>query len=283
VKLISSIAKMGSLSAKWQQAGERIGLVPTMGFFHDGHLALMREAVNQCDKTVVSLFVNPIQFGPKEDLATYPRDLDRDMEMARAQGIDVLYHPDVKDMYPLTFQTSIHVGRLTEGLCGEKRPGHFDGVCTVVNKLFNQVSPDMAIFGEKDFQQLAVIRRMVTDLDMGIQIVGYPTVREKDGLAMSSRNSYLDREQRQKALCLNQAIQYAREKVAGDRVTGIRQLEQEIITRIESVDGCTVDYISIVDGHTLIPCDLADENSVLLLAVYIDGAVRLIDNGKLIL
>lgn len=283
MKLISSIAEIGSLSTKWQQAGERIGLVPTMGYFHNGHLALMRESVRQCDKTVVSLFVNPIQFGPKEDLATYPRDLDRDMEMAREQGIDVLYHPDAKDMYPQTFQTSIHVDHLTEGLCGEKRPGHFDGVCTVVNKLFNQVRPNMAIFGEKDFQQLAVIRRMVTDLDMDIQVIGYPTVREEDGLAMSSRNSYLDRKQRQKALCLNQSIQYARDKVAGDRDLNIRQLEQEIKSRIESVDGCTVDYVSIVDGESLMPCSLADENSVLLLAVYIDGSVRLIDNGKLIL
>jgi len=283
VKQISSIAEMNSLSAKWRQAGERIGLVPTMGYFHNGHLALMQESVRQCDKTVVSLFVNPIQFGPKEDLETYPRDLDRDREMAHSQGVDVLYHPDVKDMYPQAFQTSIHVDRLTEGLCGGKRPGHFDGVCTVVNKLFNQVRPHMAIFGEKDFQQLAVIRRMVTDLDIGIKIVGYPTVREQDGLAMSSRNSYLDREQRQKALCLSQAIQYAREKIAANRTTGIRQLEQEIKSRIESEDGFTVDYVSIVDGDSLIPCDLADENSILLLAVYVDGSVRLIDNGKLIL
>ncbi len=283
MKLVTSLEQMRTLSSQWKQEGRKIGLVPTMGFFHEGHLALMREARKLCDKTVVSLFVNPIQFGPSEDLEAYPRDLDRDMELAAEQGVDVLYHPDAKQMYPPGFQTTVQAGELAIGLCGGKRPGHFDGVCTVVNKLFNQVQPHLAVFGEKDFQQLAVIRRMVNDLNINVDIRGYPTVREPDGLAMSSRNSYLNPEERKKALCLSQSIAFAQELSVKDRTVDLRMLENTIIDRINKVEGCRVDYVSIVDETTLQPSSQVDSNCVLVMAVFINNSVRLIDNGKLIL
>jgi len=282
MKLVTSTREMLDLSNSWRQGGQMIGFVPTMGWFHEGHLSLMREAGRNCDKLVVSLFVNPIQFGPEEDFASYPRDLQRDMELAEAQGVDVLYHPSAQEMYPAGFQTSVSVNQLSVGLCGGKRPGHFDGVCTVVTKLLNQVRPHIAVFGEKDFQQLAVIRRMVRDLDMDVKIVGHPIVREPDGLAMSSRNSYLNREERGQALCLYEAINYARRRVRDDRSLLMSELQGEIEARINATASCKVDYVSIVDNETLLPCKYADDRSVLALAVIINDHVRLIDNGKLI-
>lgn len=283
MKLVTSISEMLDLSKRWRLKGKRIGLVPTMGCFHEGHLSLMSEAGDRCDKLVVSLFVNPIQFGPNEDFAQYPRDLERDMEKARKSGVDILYHPSVSDMYGENFQTSIRVDHLSVGLCGGSRPGHFDGVCTVVAKFFNQVQPHVAVFGEKDFQQLAVIKRMVKDLNADVEIVAHSIVREPDGLAMSSRNSYLSNEERQQALCLYEAISYAQNRVRQDPSVSLRGLESEIKSRINSVESCSVDYVAIVDNETLKPCQNADHQSILVLAVKVNNRVRLIDNGKLIL
>ena len=283
MRLVTSIKEMLDIADGWRRAGEKIGLVPTMGSFHEGHLALMREAGRKSDKLVVSDFVNPIQFGPNEDFDEYPRDMRRDMEMAESVGVDVLYHPAVDEMYPRGFQTSVNVGKISVGLCGGRRPGHFDGVCTVVAKLFNQVKPHLAVFGEKDFQQLAVVRRMVRDLDMPVEILSHAIVREAGGLAMSSRNSYLSSEQRKRALCLAEAIDYGRGRVAGESSVSMRALEGEIKERIDAVEGIVVDYVTIVDNDTLLPSQCAGERSVLVLAVIIDDTVRLIDNGKLII
>ena len=196
-------------------SGKKIGLVPTMGYFHEGHLRLMHRAAELSDLVVVSLFVNPIQFGPDEDLASYPRDLDKDTSLASQEGVAVLFVPDQEAMYPELPKTRVTVSGLTEGLCGRARPSHFDGVCTVVAKLFNIVKPSLAVFGSKDYQQLAVIRRMVTDLSWDIDIVAHPIVRDKDGLAMSSRNTYLLPKERESALALSKAIVAARKMVRG--------------------------------------------------------------------
>jgi len=283
VKLVKSSEQMLDLSDEWRQKGLEIGFVPTMGCFHDGHLSLMRMAGRKSDKLVVSLFVNPIQFGPEEDFDDYPRDLQRDMELAEAQGVDVLYHPSADSMYPDGFQTSVSVKQLSVGLCGGKRPGHFDGVSTVVLKLLNQVQPHIAVFGQKDFQQISVIKRMVKDLDVHVRIIGHPIVRESDGLAMSSRNNYLNDYERKQATCLYEAIGYGRNKVAANKALKMRQLEDEIKDRINRVEGCTVDYVSVVDCETLLQCKYCDDNSVLVLAALINNRVRLIDNGKLII
>lgn len=274
---------MSALADQWRRQGEKIALVPTMGWFHEGHLSLMRRARGLADRVVSSLFVNPIQFGPSEDLAAYPRDLQRDYDLASATGIDVLFAPSVEGMYPQGFQTSIHVDRLGNGLCGASRPGHFDGVCTVVMKLLQQTRAELAIFGEKDFQQLAVIRRMVRDLDLPVEIVGHPTVREVSGLAMSSRNSYLREEEREQALCLYRAICFARQQVAdAARPLEAGALCQTIREQIQQTPGCAVDYVEIVDATSLERCGLVDGNSRLIMAVKINGRVRLIDNAGLV-
>ena len=215
MKIIRSPQEMTAWSKEQAVAGKTIGFVPTMGFFHEGHLALMRRAGELADQVVVSLFVNPTQFGPKEDLAAYPRDFERDRELAAGVGVDVIFAPEAGDMYPPGASTTVIVGdELTGQLCGASRPGHFAGVATVVTKLFNIVRPDLAVFGEKDFQQLAVIRRMTADLNLGVEIIGHPIVREQDGLAMSSRNAYLTPAQRPAALSLVQSLHRAREMAA---------------------------------------------------------------------
>jgi len=283
MKLVQSRAEMAGLSARWRGEGRKIALVPTMGWFHAGHLALMRHARQRGDRVVVSLFVNPIQFGPGEDLAAYPRDLQRDMELAAGVGVDALYAPCATDMYPPGFQTTIRVAELGKGLCGASRPGHFDGVCTVVMKLFQQVRPHLAVFGEKDFQQLAVIRRMVRDLDVPVEIVAHPTVREESGLAMSSRNSYLLENEMDQALCLYRAIFFAREKVkAAAFPLAAVDLCEEISGNIEQTPGCVVDYVEIVDEDSLERCETVNKNSRLILAVKVNNKVRLIDNAGLI-
>lgn len=283
MRLIQTVAGVVRETGAWRKAGERIALVPTMGWFHEGHLALMRLAKSLGSRTIVSLFVNPIQFGPREDLAAYPRDLDRDRRMAENEGVDILFAPAVEEMFEPQFQTRVSLSAISQGLCGADRPGHFDGVATIVTKLFHLTSPDVAVFGEKDLQQLALIRRMVRDLNFNIEIVGHPIVREPDGLAMSSRNSYLNEAERGTALCLSQAIGRARETVRqSGNAAPVETLIADAVNFIAAHDGCQVDYVSIVDRWSLAPSTAIDRDSVMALAVKINGRVRLIDNGLLL-
>jgi pantoate--beta-alanine ligase len=260
--------------------GRTICLVPTMGFFHEGHLSLMRMGTSLADQVVVSLFVNPIQFGPNEDLESYPSDFARDCELVAGQGGAVLFAPGPKEMYPEGFQTQVLVRELTSSLCGRNRPGHFAGVTTVVAKLFHIVKPRIAVFGEKDYQQLAVIRRMTQDLNLDIEIKGHPIVREPDGLAMSSRNSYLSADERQTALCLSQSIEACRDQVRKGERDSLRLIDG-IKTILQSHPAVAIEYVAIVDGTTLADCATVDRHSILALAVKV-GKTRLIDNGKLI-
>lgn len=259
---------------------ETICLVPTMGFFHEGHLALMRKGCRLADNLVVSLFVNPKQFGPEEDYDSYPRDPEKDCRLARDAGAGVLFAPELNELYPPGFQTEVKVASLTSPLCGGSRPGHFDGVTTVVAKLFNLIKPHVAVFGEKDFQQLAVIRRMVVDLNWDIDIVGHPVVRDSNGLALSSRNSYLDEEGRRKARELSRSLEFAAEQ-AGKGEAYPKGLEEEVKRRLNEYSGVEVEYAEIVQADTLEKTQLINDNSLMALAVRVDG-VRLIDNRLLL-
>lgn len=279
MEIVSSPQEMQALAMQWRAQGLKTALVPTMGYFHQGHLSLMEYGRTSADKLVVSLFVNPAQFGPSEDLASYPRDLDRDAALAQQVGGDVLYTPGVEDMYPPGYQTYVEVGGLSKGLCGASRPGHFRGVATIVLKLFNQVQPHAAIFGEKDYQQLVVIRRMTRDLNLPIDIVGRPIYREPDGLAMSSRNTYLSPEERNSALCLFRAIRAARELVA----SGARSREsilEAVRQIIRSTPLTDIDYTALVHPETLEGVDAIPGEARLALAVRV-GKTRLIDNTLL--
>nr|WP_246167839.1 pantoate--beta-alanine ligase [Thermosulfurimonas marina] len=259
-----------------RREGRRIGFVPTMGYFHEGHLALMRRARELSDTVVVSVFVNPIQFGPQEDLSRYPRDLERDRRLAESVGVDILFVPSVEEMYPEGFQTYVEVTELSKPLCGARRPGHFRGVCTVVLKLFHIVKPQVAVFGEKDYQQLKVIQRMVRDLNLDIEIVPHPTVREPDGLAMSSRNTYLRPEERESALSLYRSLELARRRVAeGERRAEV--LKKEIVEFIQAHPGTRIDYVEFRDPETLEEKTRVDGPTLLALAVFV-GKARLIDN-----
>ena len=280
MKILRTAAEMTAWSNQENAQGRTICLVPTMGFFHEGHLSLMRMGASLADQAVVSLFVNPMQFGPDEDLARYPRAFARDCELAERQGASVLFSPDHEEMYPKGFQTQVLVRNLTSPLCGRNRPGHFVGVTTVVAKLFHIVKPRTAVFGEKDYQQLAVIRRMTQDLNLDIEIKGHPIVREPDGLAMSSRNSYLSAGERQTALCLYKSIQACRERVRKGERDSLRLIDG-IKTILQSHPAVAIDYVAIVDGTTLADCVTVDRHSILALAVKV-GKTRLIDNGKLI-
>ena len=278
MEIIRTPAEMTAWANQVLADGQTIGLVPTMGFFHEGHLCLMRKAREKADRTVVSLFVNPIQFGANEDLARYPRDFSRDSPLADAEGVDVLFAPEVQAMYPPEASTRVIVSGVTEGLCGASRPGHFAGVTTVVAKLFHIVKPHCAVFGRKDFQQLAVIERMVADLNWDVEIVGHPIVREEDGLALSSRNTYLSAQERQTALCLFRAIGHARRRVrTGSVEAQVLLLEVEALLQQEAV---TIEYVSIVDQATLRPQAVLQKGAVLALAIKV-GATRLIDNDNL--
>ncbi len=274
-----SVAEMSRFSSRSRKEGKSISFVPTMGFLHEGHVSLIREARRRGDVCVVSIFVNPTQFGVGEDFQSYPRDLERDTEIALKNGVDVLFVPGAAEMYPKGYQTYVNVEEITLPLCGASRPGHFRGVATVVAKLFNIVKPDSAIFGEKDYQQLAVIRRMVGDLNMGVEIVGMPIVREPDGLAMSSRNAYLSPAERKSALCLSRAIAAAIELYrSGNR--SVPALRNEALRIIGEEPAARVDYVELRDGESLAEVDTADDGTVLALAVRI-GATRLIDNRML--
>ena len=279
MKIISSISDMQQTALALKQEGKRIAFVPTMGFLHDGHASLLREGRRYGDVLMLSIFVNPIQFGPTEDLERYPRNLEGDCAIARASGVDIVFTPTAAGMYPAGFQTSIRVRELALPLCGASRPGHFDGVATVVAKLFNICQPDLALFGTKDFQQLAIIRRMVTDLAQPVEIVGMPIVREADGLAMSSRNAYLSPAERQSALCLSRAIRTVRERyTAGERdAATLLDAARELIL---AEPAATIDYLELRDAATLETAEIVSDTTLLALAVRI-GATRLIDNTLL--
>lgn len=279
VNLVHRIDEMQSLSEQIRLSGRSIGLVPTMGFFHQGHLELMRVAKDIADRVVVSLFVNPTQFGQNEDLDAYPRDLERDLDLAGGVGVDHVFTPSAEDMYPKGFQTTVHVANLTRHLCGPNRPGHFDGVATVVAKLFHIVKPNVAVFGQKDYQQLTVISRMVQDLNMDINVVGVPTVREPDGLAMSSRNTYLSSEERATALCLHQSLDLAQDMVkAGER--NADAVRSAVEAHIRHAAPTRIEYVSLCHPATLEELRGIEEQALLALAVFV-GKTRLIDNRVL--
>lgn len=279
MKIINSIVHMQALAIAPEREGRRIAFVPTMGYLHEGHASLLREGRKRGDVLVLSIFVNPIQFGRNEDLDSYPRDMERDFQVAEACGVDIVFIPTAAEMYPEGFQTGVTVRDISLPLCGASRPGHFDGVATVVTKLFNIVRPDVALFGRKDYQQLAVIRRMTSDLNMPVEIVGMPIVREADGLAMSSRNSYMSPAERQSALCLSRAVRRARELfAAGERSVAVLAGETRAV--IEQEAAAAIDYVEFRDGATLSGVEVADGSTLLALAVKI-GQTRLIDNTVL--
>jgi pantoate--beta-alanine ligase len=259
-----------------RKEGRTIGLVPTMGALHAGHISLIEASVKRGDWTVASIFVNPTQFGPHEDLEKYPRNEAGDLKCCEDAGVSAVFLPGVREMYPPESVTAVDVSHLTDTLCGPLRPGHFRGVATIVSKLFNIVLPDRAYFGQKDAQQLAVLRRMTADLDFPIEIVGCPTVREPDGLAMSSRNAYLSDAERQQATCLYQTLVAARDAIAaGTRdVSALEKLMREMI---RSSGPCDIDYASVVDAYTMQPIETIDRRALIALAVHI-GRARLIDN-----
>lgn len=277
MRILRTILETREAIATARNEGKTVGLVPTMGYFHEGHLSLMRKAREDNDLVVVSLFVNPIQFGPSEDFATYPRDLERDSRLAESVGVDLIFHPDEKEMYGEGYATYVRVERLTEGLCGASRPGHFEGVTTVVLKLLNIVQPDRAYFGRKDYQQLKVVEKMVADLNVPVQIVGLPTVREPDGLAMSSRNSYLTPEERQAALILSKALRYAQELLS-EGVASAPELRSRVESFISREPLAQIDYVAVVHPETLEALMEIDREALVALAVRI-GKTRLIDNA----
>ncbi len=276
MRVIEKIEAMREWSEGERRFGRRIAFVPTMGYLHDGHICLVRDAKTRGDELVVSIFVNPTQFGPGEDFAAYPRNFENDCELLQKQGVDVLFYPSVAEMYPHGAQTRVEVERLSLPLCGALRPGHFRGVATVVAKLFNIVQPRVAVFGEKDYQQLQVIRRLVQDLSMGVEIVGHPIVREPDGLAMSSRNAYLNETERLAALCLSRALCKA-ERLFKRGERSAHALVGNVSAEIEKEPLARVEYVKLCDAETLDELERIDEAAVLALAVRI-GKARLIDN-----
>ena len=279
MKLVPTIGEMKALSSSWRKDREAIGFVPTMGYLHEGHLSLVRESVKQCSKTVVSIFVNPTQFGPGEDFERYPRDTERDLGLLEPLGVDAVFIPEVKEFYPEGYQTYVEVTEITNRLCGLSRPGHFRGVTTVCCKLFNIVSPHKAFFGKKDFQQFTVLKRMVDDLAMDLEIVPMPIVREPDGLAMSSRNTYLSPKEREAALCLSKSLKEAQRLFSsGERdANKIREAVKKII---ESEPLAEIDYVSVCDPYSFDEVDKVERGTLVALAVKI-GPARLIDNTQL--
>jgi pantoate--beta-alanine ligase len=276
MEIITSVAKMQERARVALAAGKTISLVPTMGFLHQGHASLLREGRVQGDLLVLSIFVNPTQFGVGEDFDSYPRDLQRDSELAAENGVDIIFAPTAREMYPHGYQTYVNVEKVSLPLCGASRPGHFRGVTTVVAKLFNIVKPSVAFFGEKDFQQLVVIRRMVRDLNVDVKIVGMPTVREDDGLARSSRNSYLSSEERSAALCLSRSLAAVCDLYRnGEKNTD--RLRTELLRILDSEPLARIDYAEFRDGDSLEEVGQADDRTVVALAVRI-GTTRLIDN-----
>jgi len=276
MKIIQSLEQMKAFSDSLRLKGQKIAFVPTMGYFHDGHLSLMSYGRERGDCLVISIYVNPTQFGPGEDFERYPRDLERDKRLAEKVGVDIIFHPENSDMYPSHFQTFVNVERVTQNLCGLSRPGHFKGVTTVCAKLFNIVNPHITILGKKDFQQLTVIKRMVQDLNMDIEVIGMPTVREHDGLAMSSRNVYLKEKERESALSLSGSLKLAKGMYdAGERNASV--ILEKVRTLIEGHPHTRIDYAKICNTTTLEDIEYLEGESVLALAVRV-SSTRLIDN-----
>ena len=275
MKIVGTVKEVREQVKEWKKQGLSVGFVPTMGYLHEGHKSLMDAARKGNDKVVVSIFVNPMQFGPTEDLATYPRDLDHDAALCESAGVDLIFHPEAEEMYEKDFCSFVDMTGLTEGLCGKTRPIHFRGVCTVVNKLFNIVTPDHAYFGQKDGQQLAVIKRMVRDLNMDIEIVGCPIVREEDGLAKSSRNTYLSSEERKAALILSKTVALGKELAKTEK--DANKVVEAMKKNIETEPLAKIDYVEAVDALSMAPVETLEGTCMLAMAVYI-GKTRLIDN-----
>ncbi len=276
METVKTVQQMIDLARVWHKQGKRVGLVPTMGYLHQGHLSLAKAARKDCDIVVMSIFVNPTQFGPNEDYDSYPRDLARDQELAASVGVDYIFAPQPSDMYPNGYSTFVNIEGVTESLCGAKRPGHFRGVATVISKLFHIIQPERAYFGQKDGQQVAVLRRMVKDLNIPVDLIAVPIVREEDGLALSSRNVYLTPEQRQQAVVLSQGLAKAKALFAG----GERQadhLTKAVIDQIQTASLANIDYVQLVDGETMAPILQVEKTAMLAVAVYF-GNTRLIDN-----
>ncbi len=276
MQILKTIAEMREYVSEIKATGGKIGFVPTMGYLHKGHLDLMVKAREYTPHVVVSIFVNPTQFAPNEDLDKYPRDFERDEELCRETGVECIFYPTPAVMYPEGYSTYITVEGLSSGLCGVSRPTHFRGVATVVAKLFNIVEPDFSVFGEKDYQQLAIIKRMVRDLNMKVEVIGYPTVREKDGLAMSSRNAYLSPEERDIAPVLNRSLKHALSLFRKGE-TNAKTIKEEVAAMIDAAPGCIIDYVEIVDGVSLAPVERITDDAVMAIAVKL-GKTRLIDN-----
>ena len=276
MKIVETIAEVREQVKQWRKEGLTVGLVPTMGYLHEGHKSLIDRAVAENDRVVVSVFVNPMQFGPSEDLESYPRDMDRDAALCEKAGASLIFHPDPSEMYHKDFSSFVDMTTLTGGLCGKTRPIHFRGVCTVVSKLFNIVVPDKAYFGQKDAQQLAVIKRMVKDLNVDTEIIGCPIIREEDGLAKSSRNTYLSADERQAALVLSRSLKIGKQLVdAGEK--SAQAIKDAIIAEINKEPLAKIDYVDVVDFDTITPTETIGKSVLVAIAVYI-GKTRLIDN-----
>lgn len=277
MKIATTIDEVRKQVKEWKKEGLTVGLVPTMGYLHEGHASLIETSVKHCDRTVASVFVNPTQFGPGEDLETYPRDFEHDCKLLEEKGCDIVFHPEPSEMYPEGFSTYVeNQSEMPKQLCGKTRPIHFRGVCTVVTKLFNIVTPDKAFFGQKDAQQLAIIRRMVKDLSMGIEIVGCPIIREADGLAKSSRNTYLSAKERKAALVLSKSVALGQKMIQdGERDAAV--VLDAMTKLIEAEPLAKIDYVSAVDGMTMLPVSRIEGLVLVAMAVYI-GKTRLIDN-----
>lgn len=274
--LVKEIKELRSLIKAWKREGLSVGYVPTMGALHEGHESLIKRAVEENDKVIVSVFVNPTQFGPNEDFDSYPRNINKDLELCINAGASIVFNPEPSEMYYGDKSTSVSVSGLTSVLCGAKRPGHFDGVCLVVSKFLNIVTPDKAYFGEKDAQQVAVIKRMVRDLNIDVEIVACPIIREEDGLAKSSRNTYLSKDERNAALVLSRSLEIAKDALRkGER--NANTIKNAIKEVLNSEPLAKIDYVEIVDSDSLKSVEIIERNVLIPIAVYI-GKTRLIDN-----
>ena len=276
MRVVKSVKEVRDAVKEWKAQGLSVGFVPTMGYLHEGHESLIKKAVKDNDRVVVSIFVNPMQFGPTEDLDKYPRDLERDSKLCENAGANLIFHPEKEEMYFEDFSSYVDINGLSDELCGKSRPIHFRGVCTVVTKLFNIVNPDRVYFGEKDAQQLAIIRRFVRDLNIDIEIIGCPIIREEDGLAKSSRNTYLSKEERQAALILSQSLNLAKDAInSGERNSSV--VIDIISNNIKKEPLAKIDYIEVVDSLSMKPVKTIEKSVLVAIAVYI-GKTRLIDN-----